>query len=120
MHLKKILILLLFGATACKKEDNPAVIITGGFEETPLSKSLVPGVLDEASGIADSKTNPGFLWVQQDSGNPNDISLLSHAGNFQKKVNIKTAVNRDWEDMVIANGPVAGTNYIYLADIGDN
>jgi hypothetical protein len=120
MHVKKILILLLFGAAACKKDNAPADSTTGGFEETPLSKSLVPGILDEASGIADSKTNPGFLWVQQDGGNPNEISLLSHAGSFHKKVTIKTAVNRDWEDMAIANGPVAGTNYIYLADIGDN
>ena len=40
--------------------------------------------------------------------------------SFLKKIIIKPAVNRDWEDIALGNGPVAGTNYIYLADIGDN
>ena len=81
---------------------------------------MSPGIIDEASGIADSKTNPGYLWVQQDSGNPNEIALLSHDGSFLKAIGINGVVNRDWEDMALANGPVNGTDYIYLADIGDN
>lgn len=121
MHLKKILVfILLMGAIACQKKVADNIIAAGGFESTPVSKPLLPGILDEASGIADSKTNPGYIWVQQDSGNPNDIALLSHDGSFLKNMNIKTAINRDWEDMLIANGPVAGINYIYIADIGDN
>lgn len=93
---------------------------TGGFEAIPITKPLTPSILDEASGIADSKANPGYLWVEQDSGNPNEIALLTHDGALLKKINIKSAVNRDWEDLAIGMGPVAGTQYIYLADIGDN
>ena len=121
MHFQKLLAFLFVINLSCQKKTSTADnVVTAGFEETPLAKPVIPGILDEASGIADSKLNPGYLWVQQDSGNPNDIALVSYNGTFLKKLNIKTGVNRDWEDMALANGPVAGNNYIYLADIGDN
>jgi len=119
MRLQTLLLFFLILVAACqKKVAEPQEV--EGFENSPLAKSVSPGVLDEASGIADSKQNPGYLWVQQDSGNPNDIALLSHDGNFLKNITLNLAPNRDWEDMALANGPVNGTSYIYLADIGDN
>lgn len=119
MHIKGVWLFVLLIGLTCKKE-NDGSPVTEGFESTPVAKPLTPLILDEASGIADSKVNPGYLWVQQDSGNPSEITLLSHDGILLKKINIKTAVNRDWEDMASGNGPTAGANYIYLADIGDN
>lgn len=119
MRFPTLLIFLLISAVACKKDDS-GTPVDEGFEGTPVTNPLSPGILDEASGIADSQMNPGYLWVQQDSGNPSDIALLSHAGSFFKKIIINQATNRDWEDIALANGPVSGTNYIYLADIGDN
>ena len=121
MQLKKgIIFLLVAAACSCQKKVADSIIAVEGFESIPISKPLLPGILDEASGIADSKINPGYLWVEQDSGNPNDIALLSHEGDFLKNINIGKAVNHDWEAMAIANGPLAGINYIFLADIGDN
>lgn len=90
------------------------------FKETPVAVAVIPGAVDEASGMADSKKNTGNLWIEQDSGNPPDLSLLSYNGTIQKKVHIKDAENRDWEDMAIGNGPVNGENYIYVAETGDN
>lgn len=90
------------------------------FEITPDTISITPGMIDEASGIADSKQNAGYLWTHQDSGNPPELFLLSHTGAVQKKVHIKGAINRDWEDLAIGKGPVDGVNYIYLAESGDN
>lgn len=121
MHPRTLLILLLLTSAACQKatvKEPPAPV--KGFEATPVAKSLTPGILDEASGIADSKTIPGYLWVEQDGGNTNEISLLSHDGTFLKSITINSAVNQDWEDLLMSGGPVAGTNYIYVADIGDN
>ena len=118
--MKQFLVFLLLAFTACQKKAADDIITADGFESVPVFKPVLPGNIDEASGIADSKANPGYIWVQQDSGNPNDIALLAYDGSLLKKITIKTAINRDWEDMVIANGPSAGTNYIYLADIGDN
>jgi hypothetical protein len=103
----------------CGKADSPQVP-TDKFETTPVISALAPGLIDEVSGIADSKANGGHLWVQQDSGNPNEIILLSPSAEVSKRIFIKSAINRDWEDLALANGPIPGINYIYVADIGDN
>jgi hypothetical protein len=80
----------------------------------------VTPILAEASGIADSKINPGYLWVEEDSGNPPLVTLLGHQGKVLKTIYLKGAINRDWEDIALAGGPVAGKNYLYLAETGDN
>jgi hypothetical protein len=90
------------------------------FAATPAATPLAPGIVDEASGIADSRTVTGAIWVEEDSGNPTQLQLVNRNGNFAKKVFIANADNRDWEDLALAPGPVAGTNYLYVADIGDN
>ena len=80
-------------------EGDPGTPVVEGFESLPVGKPVNPGMIDEASGIADSKMNPGFLWVQQDSGNPNDIALLSHDGGFLKVIILKQrliAIGKIW------------------------
>ena len=119
MPLKLLPALVFLIGLSCAKDDEKN-IDSKGFESIPVANPVAPLILDEASGIADSKANTGHLWVQQDSGNPNDIALLSHNGALLKKIIIKSAVNRDWEDLATGIGPVTGTHYIYLADIGDN
>ncbi len=71
-----------------------------------------PGLL-EVSGIADSKTNPGYLWVQEDSGNPPNIELLQHDGTWLKTIHLANVVNRDWEDIVLSTGPKARSIPLY-------
>jgi len=110
--------MFFFSLMSCHKDKPTAIELP--FESTPFSKQITPGVIDEASGIADSNVNPGYLWVEQDGGNSNDIFLMSDSGIVFKKINIRGSVNRDWEDLALAKGPVAGTNYLYVADIGDN
>jgi hypothetical protein len=83
------------------------------FDSIPDSKSLNP-LINEISGIADSKVNPGFLWGQEDSGNPSQLYLISHNGSVTKTIFLKGIVNRDWEDMALAGGD------IYIAETGDN
>jgi hypothetical protein len=112
-------ILSLVFHTGCHKKNVP-LEPKPSFSAIPVSNSITPGLVDEASGIADSKANPGYLWVEQDSGNPNDIALLSQGGQLLKKINIRSAINRDWEDMALGSGPDPGINYLYIADIGDN
>ena len=90
------------------------------FEDIPNVSAILTGNIDEASGIANSKNNPGYLWVQEDSGNPTELTLLSIDGTVGKKFFLKGITNRDWEDMAIANGPQSGKNYLYLAETGDN
>ena len=119
MRIKRLLPFVLLIGLSCAKDDENNTD-PEGFESIPVANPIPPLILDEASGIADSKANAGHLWVQQDSGNPTELALLSHDGALLKKINIKSAVNRDWEDLATGAGPVAGTPYIYIADIGDN
>ena len=83
------------------------------FDSIPILKPVIP-LIEETSGIADSKINNGFLWVQEDSGNPTELLLTGHDGKVLKKVFINNVVNRDWEDMAISG------NDIFIGDIGDN
>lgn len=103
-----------------KLPDPPPPPAGSPFVDTPVAAAIIPGIIDEASGIADSKSNTGSLWVEQDSGNPPDLWLLSYGGIVKKQVHIDGAENRDWEDMASGDGPVAGENYIYIAETGDN
>ena len=119
-RLKTILLLLsasLLAAVCKKKEAGPEAL---PFASVPVATPIVPGLADEVSGMADSKANPGALWIEEDSGNPPRVILLQHNGALQKKIYIKGATNRDWEDMALAAGPDATKSYLYIADVGDN
>jgi len=116
--------LLLFAVLfSCKKDDSkngstePPIVIVEPLEKNPVP----PGIVDDVSGIADSRLNAGYLWLQQDNQTPkSEVTLITHKGVLLKRIFVKNAVNRDWEDMTISKGPDASKNYIYIADIGDN
>ena len=99
---------ILFACQKGKASTTPSY-----FDSIPIVRTVVP-IINEGSGIADSKANPGFLWIEEDSGNPPQLYLISHDGSVTKKIYIKGAVNRDWEDMALVS------NELYIADIGDN
>jgi hypothetical protein len=105
-----LLLFLLTGIIACHKS-SPG---KPPFEEAPVSSAVAAGVIDEASGIADSHANPGFLWVIQDSQQPTALYLLNHNGQHGKKIFIKNVANRDWEELALFEG------YLYIGEIGDN
>ena len=96
---------------SCKKREGSVELSV--FDSIPLSMPLLP-LVNEVSGIADSKSNPGYLWAQEDSGNPTRIFLVGHNGSISKSIFIQGLSNRDWEDMAVFN------NEIYLAETGDN
>lgn len=98
--------------TACSKGNTEAGTVLF-FDSIPVVHPLNP-IINEISGIADSKLNPGYIWAEEDGGNPPQLYLLSHSGKLNKKIFIKRAVNRDWEEMQLSDGK------IYIGDIGDN
>lgn len=89
------------------------------FDTTPLQFPLQRGIVDEASGIADSRNIPGNVWIHEDGDNPAAIYLFTHEGEFRKRIDLPLN-NRDWEDIAIGPGPEADKTYIYIAEIGDN
>jgi hypothetical protein len=101
---------ILLLAASCKKEEGPSA---QGFSASPTVK-VIANAPTEISGLADSKLNPGMLWVHEDSGTPAQLTLVTHEGVVQKTIPIKGISNRDWEEMTLADAS------IYIGDIGDN
>lgn len=89
------------------------------FNTTPLVFPLKRGIVDEASGIADSRNLPGNIWVHEDGDNPAAIYLFTHQGELQSTISLPIT-NRDWEDIAIGPGPETDKNYLYIGEIGDN
>lgn len=83
------------------------------FDNTPIVTSLTE-VINEVSGITDSKANTGKFWAQEDSGNPPQLFLIQHDGKVVKKITLMGITNRDWEDLALIK------DTIYLAETGDN
>ncbi len=118
---KYSLILLPFLMTSCEWFRNTITptSTTPEFETSPTTMTVAANIVDEASGIVDSRNIAGHVWVHEDGLNPNQIHLLNHKGQEIKKFELPMS-NRDWEDLGIGPGPQDGVNYLYLADIGDN
>ena len=90
------------------------------FSSDPTVAPVAPGQIDEASGIVDSRSQPGNVWIEQDSGSPAELALLGYDGVVKGKISVPGVSNRDWEELSIGPGPKDGTNYIYVGEIGDN
>ncbi len=74
--------------------------------------------LDEASGIAASRRNPGVLWTHNDGSGKHVYALSTQATllatfDFDKSV-------EDTEDIAVGPGPLDGLSYLYVGDIGGN
>jgi hypothetical protein len=81
--------------------------------------TISSSVLDEVSGLVDSRANAGTFWVHNDSGDSARFYAMSHGGELLGAFPLDGATARDWEDMAIGARPDGG-NYLYLGDIGDN
>jgi hypothetical protein len=77
-------------------------------------------VVNEASGLAASRRNTRVWWTHNDSGSPNVIHALNDRGRHLGIYTITGLAARDWEDMAAGPGPVEGTSYLYIGNIGDN
>lgn len=86
----------------------------------PTITPVQPGLIDEASGIVDARSQPGNVWINQDSGTPTELSLLGYDGKLKGRISVPRFENTDWEEIASGPGPQDGVNYLYIADIGDN
>jgi hypothetical protein len=83
-------------------------------------------VLPEISGLACSRTTPGYLWTHGDENTGSNKKIIAINPNAQSKndelvmtVNISGDPGRDdWED--IATGVYGNTNYVFVGAFGDN
>ncbi|MFC1489902.1 hypothetical protein ACFL6K_01705 [Candidatus Latescibacterota bacterium] len=78
------------------------------------------GGINEASGIAASRKNPGVLWTHNDSGDIPRIFAVGADGKHLGIIKLNGVSSRDWEDIAVGPGPLNGEHYIYIGEIGDN
>lgn len=90
--------------------------------ETPgtLIGSFNTDLIHESSGLAASRQNANVLYTHNDSGDIARFFAVNTSGNLLGIYQLDGATATDWEDMAVGPGPVAGVNYVYLGDIGDN
>lgn len=96
---------------------------TGTPETTLFDNAFDKGILDnpkisEASGLAAGRTNKNLFWTHNDSGDEPRLFAFDDKGQSKGTYYLLNVKNRDWED--IASVSLNGTNYLYVADIGDN
>lgn len=136
---KKLSVFLLIGAVlfGCKKEVpidpidkdefvvfdysiNGLDVVNEFMLDTLIGDTLKIALLNEASGLAVSRSNPDFFWSHNDSGHPNWLFPVPANGVNHGYVQLSGSGSRDWEDICIGPGPENGVNYLYIGDIGDN
>jgi hypothetical protein len=114
-----IFLLAAIMSTACN-QGTRSQQMTDNFEEGRTLGELNNEKLKEISGIASSVTNPGMLWVHNDSGNEPEIYIVDEKLDIRATIRLNGIENRDWEDIAVGPGPNIGDSYVYLGDIGDN
>lgn len=90
------------------------------FSDGQNMGSLQVPELDEASGLAHSRSDNNYLWSHNDSGGEPWVYLFTQTGVGSGRVELEGANNIDWEDMAIGSGPDDDLDYLFLGDIGDN
>ena len=77
--------------------------------------------ITECSGLVASQSNPGILWVHNDSGDSARLFAVGENGALRGVYTLGGAVAVDWEDL--AWGPCSDHGWadcLYVGDIGDN
>ena len=74
--------------------------------------------VSEASGLVESRSNPGTFYTHDDSGGEPAVYVLADDGSVVATQPVAGVVNRDWED--IALGPDRAGRSIYIGEVGDN
>ncbi len=85
-----------------------------------ISGNVTNPAITEASGIVASRTQPGIFWVHNDSGDTARIFAIDNTGATRATYNFVGISAYDWEDIALGPGPIAGVDYLYVGDIGDN
>jgi autotransporter-associated beta strand protein len=98
----------------------PAAARGQTFSAGITTGTLQNSSIGEASGIVASRLNTNVLWTHNDSGNAAQIFAMTPAGASLGTYTLSGTSNFDWEDIATGPGPTAGTNYLYVGDIGDN
>ena len=101
--------------------DGTKLTLNNEFTRTQCG-TMSKNTMSETSGLACSRTTPGYLWAHGDEnlGSNRKIVAIQPDGTLKMTVTINSGSNNrdDWED--IATGIYNNTNYVFIGAIGDN
>jgi hypothetical protein len=109
---------------ACSEESAECLTAVCDPSGPPFCEGQKLGVLEdddicEASGLVASRLNPGVLWTHNDNWGDNRLFAIGRSGVLLGKYTMGTGAI-DSEDISTGPGPIAGIEYLYVGDIGDN
>lgn len=130
--MKRILLFLVAGVMSATIARGAGINYNGTSlqENTEFTRTQCgtqqKSVMKEISGLACSRTTPGYLWAHGDENTGSNKKIIAINPNAQSKndelvmtVNISGDPGRDdWED--IATGVYNNTNYVFVGAFGDN
>jgi hypothetical protein len=99
----------------------PVCVLLLGAAAIPMVEQvgqLADPTLDEISGLAVSRRQPGVYWAHNDSFGADALFALRASGERLAQVQVLGAPNIDWEDL--ASFELDGVAYLAVADIGNN
>ena len=73
--------------------------------------------LDEISGVVESRSRPGVLWVHNDSGDSARLFAIGLRGRLLGTYVLSGVEAVDLEDIAAGPGPLPGKRYLYVGDI---
>lgn len=76
--------------------------------------TLGSAAVTEASGVVESRAQPGVLWVHNDSGDTARLFAMTADGSHLGAYSLAGVTAVDWEDVAIDD------TYLYAGDFGDN
>jgi hypothetical protein len=95
-------------------------VCPGRYQEVPnVSGHLEDEALIETSGIVASPSQPGVLWMHNDSGHPPVLYAAGHDGRALLRLNLPVELI-DAEDIAAAPCPDRSGPCLWIGDIGDN
>ncbi len=106
--------------TGCEAANPVYTRACRGTLATSTTGPITNPALTEISGIVASRRQPGIWWVHNDSGDTARIFAIGDDGATRGEFALTGSTNFDWEDIAIGPGPVAGIDYLYVSDTGDN
>ena len=67
----------------------------------------LPRSLRESSGIAISRSHPGYFWTHNDSGSGASVYAVNEEGSVVARYRLNDAGSRDWEDIALGPCPAS-------------
>jgi hypothetical protein len=92
---------------------------SSGWGTPHVMGEIDSALLPEASGLAQSRSNPSHLFHVNDAGSTPSFVVTDRDGSHPHKVDLKVDAVTDTEDLAVGDCPDEGS-CLYIADIGDN